>query len=361
MEAMAETKLLDFNTDKSVIIIIGNKKIRASLENEFQLNPPTLYGIKMKQVEQEKYLGEQISSGGLADCVTATISKRNGAVLQSIFEIRAVIDDCRSNVTGGIVAGLEIWEMAVIPYLLNNSECWTPLTENAVKSLDNLQNLFYRVLLGVPTGCPIPAMYWDCGGLTMENRILKKKLTFIHHVANLPETALASQIYQVQKKMSLPGLYQECSHYLTQFDIEEFPKYSKLQFKKVINDKILAKNKIDLLDRIRSKGYQKLDHKDLSEENFELKSYFLNLTLAEARMKFRLRTKLARTVKMNFSSDRKFTEQLWSCWHCPRVDTQTHVTVCPAYEHLRENLDFDNDKDLVKYFDQVIKLRDEMS
>ena len=93
MEAMAETKLLNFNMDKSCLIVIGKKKLRADMENKLAKNPPLLYGQKMKQVRAEKYLGDQISFGGLGESVAATVTKRTGKVLQSIFEIRTVIDD----------------------------------------------------------------------------------------------------------------------------------------------------------------------------------------------------------------------------------------------------------------------------
>jgi hypothetical protein len=200
VEAMAETKLLDFNLDKSCLILIGKGKARRKMEDEFGANPPLLYGEKMKLVTEEKYLGDQISAGGLGASILATIGKRRGLVLAKIFEIKAVIDDCRSHVTGGIQTGLEIWEMAVLPYLTNNCESWTGLTDTAVQELDNLQNLFYRVLLQVPTGCPIPMMYWDCGGLLMRNRILKKKLMFLHHIATLSQESIAYQVYCVQKR-----------------------------------------------------------------------------------------------------------------------------------------------------------------
>ena len=77
MEAMAETKLLDFNMDKSCLMVIGKKKkVREDMENKLAENPPLLYGKKMKQVKVDKYLGEKISSGGLAESVAATANKR---------------------------------------------------------------------------------------------------------------------------------------------------------------------------------------------------------------------------------------------------------------------------------------------
>ena len=51
MEVMAETKLLDFNMDKSCFIVIGNRKVKQDMQDKLALNPPTLYGKLMKQVE----------------------------------------------------------------------------------------------------------------------------------------------------------------------------------------------------------------------------------------------------------------------------------------------------------------------
>ena len=51
MEAMAETKLLDFNMDKSCFIVIGNIKVNQDMQDKLALNPPTLYGKVMKQAE----------------------------------------------------------------------------------------------------------------------------------------------------------------------------------------------------------------------------------------------------------------------------------------------------------------------
>ena len=92
------------------------------MKEKFDLNPPTIYGQQMKSSEEEKYLGDQISCEGLAASVAATIKNRAGKVTKATNDIRAVIDDCRSNVAGGITTGLMIWELAVIPYLLNKGD-----------------------------------------------------------------------------------------------------------------------------------------------------------------------------------------------------------------------------------------------
>ena len=131
------------------------------------------------------------------------------------------MDDCHSHVTGGIQTGIDIWEMSVIPYLMNNSESWTSLPTAATEELDSLQNLFYRVLLQVPTGCPTPMMYWDCKGLLMSNRILKKKSMFLHHFATLDESSIAHQVYCTQKTLMLPGLVKECKIFTRAVEIND--------------------------------------------------------------------------------------------------------------------------------------------
>ena len=67
----------------------------------------------------------------------------------------------------------------------------------------------------------------------------------------------------------------------------------------------------------------------------------------------------------NFPSDVKFSEQLWTCTGCDKADgqiggrrdTQTHIMICPLYADLRMDKNLEEDKDLVKYFSQVIKKR----
>ena len=86
-----------------------------------------------------------------------------------------------------------------------------------------------------------------------------------------------------------------------------------------------------------------------------------NLHISQARTKFKLLSFMTKTVKLNFASDRQFAADLWTCWHCPMVDSQSHVRICPAYEHLRAGGNLDNDQDLVRYFTQVIKFRDDMT
>jgi hypothetical protein len=94
MENMAETKLLDYNLEKSCFIVIGDEKSRQKINDKLVIRPLTLCGANMVQEEQSKYLGDQLSGLGLAESADATVKKRRGLVIRSIFEIRTVLEDC---------------------------------------------------------------------------------------------------------------------------------------------------------------------------------------------------------------------------------------------------------------------------
>ena len=117
LEKVAETKLLDFNVEKSSFMIFGSKKGKTKIFEQLHSNPLTLCGKELKLSDHERYLGDYLSSGGLSESVKTTIAKRKGFVISNIYNIRNIIEDCRANIAGGIIAGIEIWELAIIPYL----------------------------------------------------------------------------------------------------------------------------------------------------------------------------------------------------------------------------------------------------
>ena len=94
-------------------------------------------------------------------------------------------------------------------------------------------------------------------------------------------------------------------------------------------------------------------------ENFGKKDYLLSMTLRDARTNFRLRSNTT-NVKMNRKSDPSYAAKLWKCYGCHSLDTQSHIIWCPAFAPLREGLDVNNDKDIVHYFQQVFRLRDDL-
>ena len=89
--------------------------------------------------------------------------------------------------------------------------------------------------------------------------------------------------------------------------------FTKTQFKKLIQGKIRLKNKLSILIKVRKEGYKKVTHDELKDEDFKPNEYLSELRVAEARLRFKIKSQMTPTVKMNFQSDQQFTRDLWSC------------------------------------------------
>ena len=357
VEKMAESKLLDFNLDKSCIVIIGKRKFRQKIERELEASPIIFCNQPMQTSESEKYLGDYVGSS-LSESVFVTVLKRKGLSLKLISEIKLTIEDCRSKVLGGILTGLEIWKMAVVPFLFGNCETWMEIPKKATNLLNSIQNTFFRSLFGICNGCPIPAFYWDTGTLLATNYIMLKKLLFLHHLSTLPENSLAKEIFDLQKENALPGLVSECDSFMTDLGIDNDPTvYTKNQWKKLVKGKVNLKNKNDLLNMIKS--YKKLDYDKIVNEDYGEKSYLKTMNIFQARTCFAARAQTLRTVQMNFMHKPEYIHNNWKC-KCGEDDHQSHLPFCQSYAHLRDGLDLQrSDLDLVVYYQRVIREREQ--
>ena len=297
--------------------------------------PLLLCNKVMKQAENYPYLGQIVSEKGVGHSVLMTINKRYGIAYKAIFEIKAIIEDTRSLVPGGFSTALMIWNMAVLPALLNSAECWLEIPKVANEKLNTLQETFYQVLLNSPRTTPKPGLYWFTGGMLLSNVIMVKKLLFLRHLIHLPENSLALEVLEVQKQMEIPSLWMEGLQFLLDLEIsiEELHELSKRQFKQRVQSAAKEKNRRDLLQLIEP--YKKLSSAQLSEENYGTKAYFHEMNLAQARVMFALDTKMLKTVKSHYPSDRRNEDDLGECHHCSRIDSIRHLIRCPFFEEIR--------------------------
>ena len=59
-----------------------------------------------------------------------------------------------------------------------------------------------------------------------------------------------------------------------------------------------------------------IDYERFESDTFNCKSYLYSLNIHDARLRFKLVSFMTPTVKMNFQSDKKFANKLWSCDSC---------------------------------------------
>ena len=338
VETCIESKMLDLHDEKSCFLLFGKGKHAEEIKDDLLRTPLTLYGNPMVQKTQEKYL-----------------SMKSGAI-----EVRAIVEDCRSRCLGGLSVGLEIFELAYIPALLNNSQTWMDIDNGTVDKLESIQCNFLRILLATPASTPQAALIWDCGALKVKYRIMESKLNFLHYLLNQSDESLAHQILMEQKMQDFPGLVSECNKFIKELEIlDPFQlSLSRNEWKKIVKEAILAANQEQLKQEIKEK-YKKLKNSELAKETFGRKSYIKDLNLQQARTKFKFRCLMTQHVKMNQKSNKTYEDALWRCEDCGLQDTNSHLLWCSGYENLRDGKDLDDDKQLCDYLHKIFLLRNE--
>ena len=175
---------------------------------------------------------------------------------------------------------------------------------------------------------------------------------------HLTQDSLALEVLLTQRRLELPSLWTECLQFLCEVEVnlKELMEMTKMQFKRRIKHAVREKNRNDLLQMMEP--YKKLNSTKLSQENFEIKSYFNEMNLNQARVKFAIDTNMLKTIKSHYPSDKKYEDDLWECQHCSRIDSVRHLMRCPAFEDLRVDKNLhSNTNDIVTYFQQIINIR----
>ena len=209
-EKIMSSKALEVNTDKSVYLLACKRKNLERIRSEILSAPLKYKGSNLKEKNTEKWLGSIINSAGIYESTTSTINERKFRIHNIINETISIIEDCRYNKLGGLRSAKEIWELAIVPSLLNNSELFSIEDPKTQKILEDFQSTLYRGLLALPKSCPLPALPYESNSLLMKYRVYSKLLNFVKHVhCQDDQTSLAKQILNEQILNEWPGTVQQ--------------------------------------------------------------------------------------------------------------------------------------------------------
>ena len=96
----------------------------------------------------------------------------------------------------------------------------------------------------------------------------------------------------------------------------------------------------------------------IKNDNFrQMQQYFNDKNLANARLKFKIRSKMVDKIPGNFKNRYKYSEEGLNCSDCKVEMTQDHCSICPARADMREGLDMSSLDDAVIYFRRYLTLK----
>ena len=246
----------------------------------------------------------------------------------------------------------DLWNLAVIPSLMNNCSTWIGISSKLVDRLESIQERYVRLMLEVPVSTPKVALRTETGLLSMKHRIWGEKVNLTSSLKR-SQNGLAKQVYQEQLEQDWPGLAQEVQEICAKIGIPDVNKHHitknslKLALRNHDREEMMVK---------MTRDYKKLD-KIKMEDPTKATEYMENKCLSDTRLIFRMRTEMV-NLKDNMRNQYKGTSVNCEACSMKVAESQTHVMICPGYAKLRAGKDMGTDGDLVDYFRDVLKIRE---
>ena len=345
------------NKEKSVCLVIGSKKQKKEISNEFEKQPLECGDFYTEEKQQEKWLGQILSAAGLADCVSQTVAAREGKIRGACLEIAVIVNDWRAQVAGGVDTAIMLWETCCIPSLMHGAGTWVEMNNKTEKQLNKIQNWFARLIWRVGQGAPVSSLLWDLQLLDMKIRVFKQKILMVLHLRSLDDSSLANKTYKEQKQKNWPGLAAETETICKQLGIEDCnsSNLSKRDYLVLLDQACHKKNE----EMLRSSASDTKCAR-IKTEAYGRKSYIANTTIQESRKWYKTRFGL-NDFAGNYSNDMKFAKSNWLCRCKTDREEEGHIVsgTCEVYEDLRSQFgDLGEDENLVKYFQAVLDRRD---
>ena len=345
-------KQLKVHPDKTGFITIGTKDFQEKMARDTKEYPVMFGDINVKCKVADKYLGDMIHQDGLAASVQATISDRMGRITAATHEIKAVLDDFRLQAVGGMMGAWDLWNMAVVPSLMNNCSTWIGISSKLVESLESTQERYVRLMLEVPVSTPKIALRAETGLMSMKHRIWNEKVNLVMSLKRSKE-GLAKQVYQEQLQYGWPGLAVEVKEICEKIGVPD-ANMNHLT-KKGLSQALRNHDKEEMVQKMTD-NYKKLDKIKLDDPT-TAKEYMERKSLADCRLVFRMRTEM---INLKDNMKNMYKGASINCDACDMevAESQTHVMSCPGYSELRVGKDMGKDGDLVAYFRDVLKIRE---
>ena len=356
LAAMLKDKGLNAHPDKTCYIVCGSKQFKEMVDKDFKANPLMFDKFPVKQKVSDKYLGQVLHMGGVEQSASATVQERSGRIKGASLEIKAIVEEYQMQSIGGLMAARELWERALIPSLLSGAGTWLGECKEAIGLCEQIQNFFWRIILKVPESCPKVALKCETRSLGIKWRVWQEKIFLVSRIRKHEEDTLCRQIYEECKSKGWPGLGQEVSNICSIINIPD------------VNEQIVSKREVQeaIFNHHYSEMKQEINKmkklEPIKNEDFtEVQNYFLDKSIENGRMSFKIRSQMLENIPGNFKNKFRLDKEKLKCQYCKsdQVMTQSHCLECTAWKDIKKDLDLTKIEDLVKFFKEMLSKREE--
>ena len=324
---------------------------------------------KMEDTQEEKYLGDVISSDGRnIKNVKARIKKGKGIVTRILTILEGIpFGDFYFEI------GVLLRNALLVSSMLCNSEAWWNVTKTELDLLETIDVKFLRNMLKVPKSTPKEMLFLETGCIPFRDLIQQRRILFLHHILNEKEGSLMHKFFQTQlktmkKKDWVATVLEDIQELQLNLTLDNLKKMKKSEIKNILNKSVKQKafEKLQKTKKSHSK-VMNLKHTKLQMQSY-LKSSKLKIKTEEARTIFKLRSRMA-DVKTNYKGKYKSFE----CDLCKEgEENQEHLMKCKEILRNKKNdetkLEYEkmfefntrNQLAIAKQFDAHTKIRNRL-
>ena len=243
---------------------------------------------KIEDSAEERYLGDFITKDGKNTKNVSARKARGVGIVDKIF-----------NYLNDIFLGPYFFQAALMfrsSLLLNsilvNSESWYNVTQDDIKQLEFVDNIFHRKLLETSRSTPISLMHLELGTLPIRFVIMKRRILFLHYILQQNKNNLIYKFFEAQLRYPQKGdwvlqVKQDLLEMKLDISFELISKMSKTSFKFKLNEAIRKSAFQWLTRKIQDKNTQ-AKGSEIKYQYLKLQEYFLpsNMNIKQCNLFF---------------------------------------------------------------------------
>ena len=345
LNSKTNIKKLQFGTQKCHKLHIGKSdhlcpdlyidSWKVESRNEILTNIRDLLDVeddlhKMETVDDDKYLGDIISSDGKN---SKNIAARKARGLAAVDRICQILEE--------ICFGPFLMEVAVIlrnslllSTILSNCESWYNLTLKEVEELESVDESLLQKILEAPFSTPKEMFFLEMGIIPIRFILMKRRFSFLHYILKEDKNSLIYNFFQEQSSNPVKGdwiltVKDDLEAIGIDLEIEEIEQLSEGQFKTII-DEAVEKHAFEYLIGLKN-SHSKVEK--IEFRSLEMQRYLTPSDLLNSQVKFIFQ---ARTRMLNVKANYKNGNSDLQCRACNKFEeNQPHLLVC---EELNNNL-----------------------
>ena len=304
-----------FNSRKCNVLHINSK-------SNSQI-PLTINGNTIEYVNSFKYLGDELNIKGNNDNLILSRIKNVHVKMIGINAICKQVCLCQHEVS----VLLKLYESIFLSSLLFNCQTWTNLRASDIKALTTIQLKYLKQSMKVPYGTPNNGVFLELGILPIKFVVHIRKLTYLHHILNLPDSDPVKELYQQQLLFTCQANWaNEVKSLLKTYDFKiqqsEIEKMTSEKWKNLVKN-VVSCYAFNILsnESTRMSKLKRLSYKT----KMKTQSYIKTLTPEVARNAFRIRVGMV-DIRSNYKNKYHLN---CLCQICYKEDeTLQHVVDC---------------------------------